>query len=105
MSVESVDSPRDTVGGDTVGGDTVSGGALAAARRIARWSRAALEEEADRFRFAISERGVLHRLDRPEVEEDLQNVYISGERVVRASNSRPHFCCLHSLSWLRLSSL
>ena len=45
MSVESVDSPRGTVGG----------GALAAARRIARWARAVLEGEADRFRFAISE--------------------------------------------------
>ena len=54
VSVESVDSPLGTVGGGTVGG-----GSLAAARRIARSARATLEGEADRFRFAISERGVL----------------------------------------------
>lgn len=68
MSVESVDSPRGAVGGGTVGRDSLAN------RRIARWARGVLEGEADRFLFAILERGVLHRIDRRQVKEDLQNV-------------------------------
>lgn len=94
VSVESVDSPRGAVGGGTVGRDSLAN------RRIARWARGVLEGEADRFLFAILERGVLHRIDRRQVKEDLQNVCLPvgwvGDHVVRALPSRPHFCCLHS---------
>lgn len=105
MSVESVDSPRGAVGGGTVGWGTIGGDAVGADavgadpladRRLARWARGVLEGEVDRFLFAILEMGVLHRIDRRQVKEDLQNVCLGGDQVVRAVHSRPHFYCLHT---------